>query len=172
MNSLHLLNDIPSSAWITNLDKTSLRIWLTRERIRHAKEIKVPELLMSTPYNSEVNPDNPPPDFVDLSSGSNCLIFSYAILQHNWFSPPILWPMELWDDEKYTERVHEEYRAWDILLLWNDASNAFWWHAAVSLGWDRLIHLSRKVGIPEITTYQELIERGSYRYLLWAKRLK
>ncbi len=133
--------------------------------------MKIPETFFTIPYNTEVNPDNPPDDLSDLSAGSNCLIFSYAILQHNWFSPPMLWSRELWDDEEFTEKV-EEYREWDILLFGNNSSDAYWWHAGICLGWDKVIHLSKEVGIPEITTYQELIERGSYKYLLWAKRLK
>lgn len=131
----------------------------------------IPENLSSIPYNPEVNPDNPPSDFSDLSAWSNCLIYAYAILRHNNLSPPILWSRELWDDEVFTEKV-EEYREWDILLFWNNIADAYWWHIGLSLWSNKLIHLSKEVGIPEVTTYPELIERWSYKYLLGAKRLK
>lgn len=131
----------------------------------------IPESFYSTPYNSLVNPDNPPDDFGDLSGGSNCLIFSYAILKHNGFSPPILWSRELWEDIDFTEKV-QDYREWDILFFGNNSSDAYWWHIWISLWGNRLIHLSKEIWIPEVLDYELLIDRWSYKYILWGKRLK
>ena len=147
------------------------RILWDGESIYYFVDMIVPKSFHSIPYNPEINPDNPPVDFSDLSNWANCLIFAYALLKYNGFSLPIFWSRELWNDQDFTQKV-EVYRKWDILLFGNNKSDSYWWHIGISLWGNKLIHLSKEVGIPETITYQELIERWSYKYLLWAKRLK
>jgi hypothetical protein len=89
--------------------------------------MEIPESFYSIPYNALINPDNHPGDFSNLSEGANCLIFAYALLKYNGFSPPILWPIELWDDKKFTKQV-TECRGGDMLFFGNNTTDAYWWH--------------------------------------------
>lgn len=132
--------------------------------------IDIPDIFRYIPYNALVNPDNPPKDFLDLTGGSNCLIFTYAILKYFHYKPPIFWSIEFWNDTEYTKRV-EDYKEFDILLYGNNDVDHYWSHLALYLGDNKIIHLSKEVGFPEILDYQELVNRWSYKYILGAKRL-
>ena len=106
--------------------------------------MNIPSDFYTVPYNFRVNPDNPPLDYLDLSSGSNCLIFAYAILKCNHLFLPILWSRELWEDQLFTQKV-QDFQELDLLFFGNNRDDAYWWHVGVSLGGDKLIHLSKEV---------------------------
>lgn len=77
---------------------------------------EIPQHFLSIPYNSNINPDNTSHDFINLSEGSNCLIYTYALLRYFSFDPPILWSSELWSDTKYTEKIHD-YKEFDMMFF-------------------------------------------------------
>ncbi len=130
--------------------------------------ISVPKKFLQITYNPAAKPQsNYSKDLID---GANCQIFVYSILRFYKHEIPDLRSSQLWDDELFTHKVNE-YQDFDI-LLYNDKDNAWGAHLALFIGNNKVIHLSKAVGKPEIIDYEKLRERKTYQYLLGAKRLK
>lgn len=130
--------------------------------------ISTPERFLQINYNPEVKPQSNYSK--DLINGANCQIFVYSILRFYKYEIPDLKSSELWDDELFTCKVNE-YQDFDI-LLYNNKDNAWGAHLALFIGENKIIHLSKAVGKPEIIDYQKLQEREKYKYFIGAKRLK
>lgn len=130
--------------------------------------ISIPERFLQINYNPEVKPQsNYSKDLID---GANCQIFVYSILRFYKHEIPEFRSSELWDDELFTCKVNE-YQDFDI-LLYNNKDTAWGAHLALFIGNNKIIHLSKAIGKPEIIDCQKLQEREKYRYFIGVKRLK
>lgn len=130
--------------------------------------ISIPETFLKIRYNGEIHPYT---DYKkDLTDGSNCQIFAYSILRYFSLEIPDFWSSELWEDTTHTEIV-DEFQEFDI-LLYNNVNQAHSAHVTLFIGEDKIIHLSKAVGYPEIIEYQQFKERERYKYLIGGKRLK
>ena len=131
-------------------------------------EADIPASFWSVRYNSERVPTDKP---LDLSEGSNCQLFAYALLAHFGKTLPPFRSSDLWNDTSFTSMAAAPYDPLD-LLLFNPTPDAWGAHVAVSLGGDRAIHLSQRVGKPIVWTLARFADEDDYRLLLGGKRVR
>jgi cell wall-associated NlpC family hydrolase len=129
--------------------------------------VTIPSEFLSIPYDGERHPQAVT---FDPSKGANCQLFAYAVLRHFRITVPHCRSGELWEDEEYTVKV-EQLESLDLLLL-NPTSDSWGAHVAVYLGDTQLIHLSKAIGVPAITSLEELQRIPRYLTLVGAKRVK
>lgn len=128
----------------------------------------IPERFWTVEYNAgRVPSDNAP---LDLRQGANCQLFAYALLNHFGKAHLSFRSSELWNDTTCTEVVGPRFEALD-LLLFNTTPDAWGAHVAVSLGEDRAIHLSKRVGRPAVWSLDHFRKQAEYRTLVGAKRV-
>lgn len=104
----------------------------------------------------------------DFNQGANCQLYAYALLRHFGVEVPPFRSSELWEDEMHTRKV-SELQPLD-LLLFNRTDHPWGAHVAVHIGDERVIHLSRKVGVPAIAAVEEMLLQPEYRIFIGAKR--
>lgn len=132
-------------------------------------ETDIPARFRNVPYNAARIPEPGVPP--DVTGGANCQVFAYALLAHFGRNAPLLRSSELWADTAHTDAVAGDFAAFD-LLLFNPHENAFGAHVAVSLGGERAIHLSQRVGRPAVWTLAQFAAEADYRVLIGAKRVR
>jgi cell wall-associated NlpC family hydrolase len=106
-----------------------------------------------------------------FSDGANCQLFAYSLLSDNGYKIPPFRSSELWDDEKYTNKVADELKPFDI-ILYHNKKQSWGSHVGLFLGNDKIVHLSQENGYPKIQTHKSMAENKKYRYFIGAKRLK
>ena len=129
--------------------------------------ITVPEQFRSVRYNTAQYPGAV--DLVNLAEGANCQLFAYELLRHFGLTVPDFRSSELWDDARYTRRVR--YIEPLDLLLWNKTTDAWGAHVGVYLGEEKIVHLSRDVGVPAVWHLAAFRQRPKYRKFIGAKRI-
>lgn len=110
------------------------------------------------------------PEVNGIAQGANCQQFTYELLRHFGFSVPDLRSSDLWEDTEHTSRV-ESLEPFDLLLFSPDG-NAFGAHVGVYLGDEKVIHLSKEAGIPEIRELAWFRNTPRYCTLLGGKRCR
>jgi len=131
-------------------------------------EADIPASFWSVRYNGECIPTDAP---FDLSQGANCQLFAYALLAEFGKRLPPFRSSDLWEDMVYTSMVTGAIEPLD-LLLFNPTPEAWGAHVALSLGGDRAIHLSQRVGKPAVWTLTRFREEDDYHTLLGGKRIR
>lgn len=111
----------------------------------------------------------------DLAEGANCQLYAYAVLAHFGLTVPPLRSSELWADRDATSVV-DEPRSLDLVFFDGgrrpDVPEGYAAHVGVHVGGDRVLHLSREVGVPAIWSYADFATRPRYARLLGAKRVR
>ena len=131
--------------------------------------VNIPPYFWDIPYEAAQYPGCPVQR--DIRQGANCQRFAYELLDHFGKGLPPFRSSELWEDNTFTEMVEEEWEPLD-LLLWNNKADAFGAHVGVYIGRNRVIHLSKSVGFPEIKEVVSFKEIPAYRIFIGAKRVK
>jgi lipoprotein Spr len=104
-----------------------------------------------------------------VTTGANCQVFAYALLQHFGIAIPPLRSSELWSDTRFTRRV-SDYCPLD-LLLFNRTEAARGAHVALFVGENKAIHLSASERRPVIWQLEDFATREEYAFLLGGKRV-
>jgi cell wall-associated NlpC family hydrolase len=120
------------------------------------------------PYDGTQYPGSP--RLKEFTTGANCQRFAYELLRHFGYEIADFRSSDLWADGCYTVKARR-FRPLDLLLFNKDA-DAHGAHVAVWMGEGKLIHLSKRIGLPEIVTLRQMEERSGYQVLLGAKRVK
>ena len=76
----------------------------------------------------------------------------------------------LWEDTRETVRVTGVLQPLD-LLLFNPTADPYGAHIGVWLGEGRVIHLSKRVGIPVVWPLERFARERGYEILIGAKRV-
>lgn len=105
----------------------------------------------------------------DLSNGSNCQLYAYAVLAHFGINLPPWRSSELWADAELTRQV-PSFESLDLLLL-NREAEPFGAHVAVYVGAGRALHLAKLVGEPAIWSLEAFAVHEEYRMLIGGKRV-
>jgi hypothetical protein len=111
-----------------------------------------------------------PGSTVQLDGRGNCQTFAYAVLRHFGRVIPDFRSRELWLDEKFTFEA-APYAALDIVLF-GATHEAYGAHLGIHVGDERVLHLSKHVGIPAVWTLDELARNPRYRVRIGAKRTR
>jgi len=125
-----------------------------------------PEFLTIT-YNGKQTPDSTLSMF---EHGANCQLFAYSLLAHFGVSIPSFRSSNLWEDETFTEKV-DDPQAFDIMLF-HKTPESWGAHVGLCIGEQKIIHLSKEVGVPEIKEYNRMGESDMYKYYIGCKRVK
>ncbi|MBT4836449.1 MAG: hypothetical protein HON94_03790 [Methylococcales bacterium] len=128
---------------------------------------QIPAEFFNVKYNGKQIPGS---DLSIYQSGSNCQLFAYSLLSHFGFEVPPFRSSNLWEDEKFTERV-DSLQPLDVLLYHNKLSS---WgaHVGLYLGNGQVVHLSVENEYPVIQSHDSMNEIKKYQYFIGAKRLK
>jgi lipoprotein Spr len=129
----------------------------------------IPTRFWSVPYDATRIPSDSGP--ADISDGANCQLFAYTLLRHFGVNVPPFRSSELWEDHDHTTVVTDDFAPLD-LLLFGATSDAWGAHVGVSLGANRAIHLSQRVGLPAVWTLARFRVEDDYRILIGAKRIR
>ncbi|MDD2942131.1 MAG: NlpC/P60 family protein [bacterium] len=105
---------------------------------------------------------------VGINNGANCQQFAYELMRHFGYNLPNFRSSDLWQDTVHTSFV-TTFEPLDLLLL-NDTPIAYGAHVAVYLGSGTVIHLSKKIGKPEVISLSALQTRPEYQTLIGGKR--
>jgi len=133
----------------------------------------LPERFRAVPYVGARHPEAVPAG--DIAAGANCQLYAYAYLAHHGLYVPPLRSSELYADTAATVRV-DRPAALDLVLF--DAGprpgrpDGYGAHVGVHVGPDRVLHLSREVGVPALWTYAEFAAHPSYTRLFAIKRCR
>lgn len=134
------------------------------DKFHEEAEVIIPERFWSVHYNRRRTPNTDH----DLSDGANCQHFAYALLAENGITLPPLRSSDLWSDTEHTKRV-VELEPLDMLLF-HRRDDAYGAHMAVYVGADQAIHLSKRVGLPEIRGLEKFASDPQYCFFIGAKR--
>ncbi len=130
--------------------------------------VRIPEHFLTVRYDGACFPGAP--GVSGIAQGANCQQFAYEVLRHFGFSVPDLRSSELWEDTEHTSRA-EILEPFDLLLFSPDG-NPFGAHVGVYLGDEKVIHLSKEAGIPEIRELAWFRSIPRYCTLLGGKRCR
>ncbi|HEV2516848.1 MAG TPA: hypothetical protein VGV07_16450 [Devosia sp.] len=128
--------------------------------------IAIPIHLRDVRYNADHFPGAP--NLLGVEGGANCQQYVYAVLRHHGFVLPDLRSKELWLDSEYTA-VADRLAPFDLVLV-HDNADSWGAHVGLCVGADRVLHLSKTIGVPAIETLAELQQRDAYRHLIGFKR--
>ncbi|HMB29599.1 MAG TPA: NlpC/P60 family protein [Blastocatellia bacterium] len=128
----------------------------------------IPQQFMNVRYDGSRFPGAP--GVSGVAEGANCQQFAYELLRHFGYSVPDLRSSELWEDTDYTYRAGS-LEPFDLLLFSADGK-AFGAHVGVYLGEEKVIHLSKEAGFPEIRELAWFQNTPRYCTLLGAKRCR
>ncbi|MEL7530821.1 MAG: hydrolase [Bacteroidota bacterium] len=107
----------------------------------------------------------------DLSLGANCQLYAYQILASKGYELPDFRSSELWEDETFTLKVHQDFRPLDI-MLYHRRPESFGAHLGLYWGEGRVLHLSKSNGRPKLELHSTLLQEEKYAYFIGAKRLR
>ena len=131
--------------------------------------LNIPSSFWNIPYDATQYPGSPVKK--DISQGANCQRFVYELLRHFGKPLPPFRSRELWEDRTYTLNVSGEWKPLD-LFLWNNKPEAYGAHVGLYMGGNQVIHLSKRVGFPEIRETEYFSDLPAYRFFIGAKRVK
>jgi murein DD-endopeptidase / murein LD-carboxypeptidase len=129
----------------------------------------IPTRFWSVPYDATRMPGGS--SQADIGDGANCQLFAYALLCHFGVVVPPFRSSGLWEDRDYTTVETDNFAPLD-LLLFSATGDAWGAHVGVSLGADRAIHLSQRVGLPAVWSLDRFRTEDDYRILIGAKRIR
>lgn len=130
--------------------------------------IEIPTRFLTVRYDGSRYPGAP--GVSGVADGANCQQFAYELLRHFGFGVPDVRSSELWADTEQTSPV-EALEPFDLLLFSPDG-RAWGAHVGVYLGEDRVVHLSKEAGLPEVRDLAWFRATPRYRVLLGAKRCR
>ena len=122
----------------------------------------LPDRFWDVPYDGRSTPHNT----LDPAAGANCQVFAYAVLRHFGTAVPPMWSSQLWTAGQPAELP---FRPLD-LLLFNGSFEPFGAHVTVSLGGERALHLSQRLGRPAVWSLSQFAACPDYRVLLGGRR--
>ena len=128
----------------------------------------IPDRFWDVPYDATRYPGAPGVD--SIAAGANCQLFAYELLRAFGRELPPLRSSDLWADTQHTERVSDDFEPLD-LLLFGPTADPFGAHIAVSLGDERAIHLSQRIGTPAVWSIARFRDEADYAVLIGAKRV-
>lgn len=128
--------------------------------------IEIPPEFLAVPYDGTRHPHSASFEF---GRGANCQLWAYAVLAHFGRHVPAVRSSELWDDTAFSRAV-AALEPLD-LLLFSDSESAWGAHVGVYIGDGLVAHLSRRVGVPEVRSVEEMTRDPKYRVLIGAKRV-
>jgi cell wall-associated NlpC family hydrolase len=130
--------------------------------------VRIPQQFMNVRYDGARFPGAP--GVSGVAEGANCQQFAYELLRYFGYSVPDLRSSELWEDTEHTYRA-ESLEPFDLLLFSADGK-AYGAHVGVYLGDEKVIHLSKEAGFPEIRELAWFQNTPRYCTLLGVKRLR
>lgn len=130
--------------------------------------IKILDWIMDIKYNPKIFPNWEVHDYI--KNGANCQVYAYEILRLNWKNVPDLRSSEMWEDNKFSEKV-KSVKILD-LLFFNKNNEAWWSHVWLYIWNNKVIHNTNKTGWVEIWDLEEFKKYEDYKILLWWKRFK
>ncbi len=133
----------------------------------NTEKITIPPWMMNIKYNPRIIPNGKEQDII--SNGANCQVFAYHLLRHNNRIVPDFRSSELWDDDKFSIRITEDYQPLDVLFF-HRKQEAYGAHIGVFIGNNQVIHNAKKIGLPIIWELNTFFEYPDYQFLLGGKR--
>lgn len=129
---------------------------------------ELPERFHSVSYKSECYPGAKGMD--GLKNGANCQQYAYELLRHFGYFVPDLRSSDLWEDKEHTRKI-EALEVFDLVLL-NHNNQSWGAHIGIYSGENRILHLSKRIGIPALEALDVMMAREEYRHYIGAKRCK
>ena len=105
-----------------------------------------------------------------IEGGANCQQFAYELLRHYGKSLPNFRSSELWEDDKYTQKVEAPFEPLD-LLLWHKHADPFGAHVGVYIGEEQAIHLASYLKKPVVWHLNRFPQEDRYKIFIGAKRV-
>ncbi len=106
----------------------------------------------------------------DLSLGANCQLYAFEFLKEFGKEIPDFRSSDLWEDTQCTLVVEYDFKPLDI-FLYHYQPESYGAHVGVYLNHHRILHLSKKNGLPKIEIHEDLIQQDAYKYFIGAKRV-
>jgi lipoprotein Spr len=132
------------------------------------KNIYIPKKFYKIPYNSHNFPNNDKQ--IDIKDGANCQFFVYTLLEYFGYPKLTFRSSELFDDKEETINVSNA-EVFDIIMF-NNVDKSYGAHLGLYIGKDKVIHLSKEVGLPSIWTFSNFNNTDKYCKIVGIKRVK
>lgn len=132
-----------------------------------SNKITIPPYLMEIQYNGRIIPNGKTHNIT--ITGANCQVFAYHILRSHGLIVPDYRSSELWEDSEFSEKITDNFQPLD-LLFFNKKNEAYGAHIAIYLGDNKVIHNSKKIGLPVIWDMETFFKKSKYAVLLGGKR--
>jgi murein DD-endopeptidase / murein LD-carboxypeptidase len=129
-------------------------------------QVCIPSYFFHIRYEASQYPGNTRNN--QLKYGANCQHFVYEFLRYFGFVLPNKRSSELWHDTGYTRKVRR-VKTFD-LVLFNKEHMAFGAHIGVCIGESKILHLSKKIGYPNVWDIQDFEKHVEYKIYIGAKR--